>query len=154
MPPQFHLLELSPADALSQRREQFHQIDLINSHEGAGNLTPATANRYRLHVLRGGNIFGFPLDGPNAPRFVERWNETGRALRSDRLRFHAQRPRRSPGRVLAAARAPRRRSVRTHSGSRARAPSGPLDDPAEPPLEVVPSRASGATLVAGWRERL
>jgi hypothetical protein len=134
--------ELNPAERWRRLRRQHHQLDLLDSHEEAGNVTAETAACYRLHVLRGGSIFGLPLDGPNAAESVRKWEETNRALRQDGRRWLLQRHAEVrhgvghlPGRVQAAARAPRRRSVR--NGSRkARAPAS--SEPEPPPLRVVP----------------
>jgi hypothetical protein len=140
--------QLSPAERLRRLREQHHQLLLIDSHEEAGNLTAETAACYRVHVLRGGSIFGFPLDGPNAAESVKKWEETNRALRQDGRRWLLQHraeavgarvSHRAPRQRRANARAPRRRSVRT--GSRqAGAPgsSSSDDDPPKPPLVAVP----------------
>jgi hypothetical protein len=130
---------------LAHLHEQLHQLVLIDSLEEGGVLTAKTAARYRLHVLRGGSIFGFPVDGPNAPQAVKRWKETERALHLDasrqRLSARTERARHLPGpsvRKRGSARAPRRRTVRT-AGAQARSPgSRNDDDPAGPPLSAVP----------------
>ena len=127
-----------PDVALSKLREQHHQLELIDSHEETGNLTAETAARYRVHVLRGGSIFGFPLDGPNAAESVERWNETSRAIQRDGLRLNLQRTSRVPElrvRNRLSRRAPRRRTVRR---TRAQALAPGSKDPPDPPLEAVP----------------
>jgi hypothetical protein len=164
---------------LGRLREQYHQLLLIDSHEEAGNLTARTAAYYRVHVLRGGSIFGFPLDGANAAQFVKRWRQTERALclaaNKQRLSARTERARylRGPSvRKRGSARASRRRGVRT-AGSRARAP-GPkasdddppsvTDSPAPRPCEVcgedfTPKRRSNARVCsnrcrqAGFRKR-
>ena len=128
----------APAARLGKLHEQYRQLLLIDSHEEAGNLTPKTAAIYRVHVLRGGSIIGFPLDGPNAPEFVERLNETSRAIQRDGLRLNLQRTSRAPElsiRNRSSRRAPRRRSVR-RARAQARAPGS--KDPPDPPLEAVP----------------
>ena len=51
-------------EELKRLWEQFLQLELIDSHEEAGNLTAKTARGYRLHVLRVGSIYGFPQTGP------------------------------------------------------------------------------------------
>lgn len=130
---------VNTADELRRLRDQHRQLLLIDSHEGAGNVTPETASRYRLHVLRGGSIFGLPMDGPNAARCVSRWQKTERALRQDG-RLHLLRQLRlealpcAPQPRRGAARSPRRRSVR-RAASRARGPDDPLGS--EPPLGVA-----------------
>jgi hypothetical protein len=131
---------------LGRLREQYHQLLLIDSHEEAGNLTARTAACYRVHVLRGGSIFGFPLDGANAAQFVKRWRQTERALwlaaNKQRLSARTERARYLPGpsvRKRGSARASRRRRLRTAS-SRARAP-GPKASDDDPP-SVTDSRAA------------
>ena len=119
--------------------EQFLQLELIDSHEEAGNLTAKTARGYRLHVLRGGSIYVFPLDGSNAQEFVQRWNETRRALQRDHWtgRSPELSVRNRPSR-----RAPRRRSVRTNRRAQTRSPGSRSDDsPEPPPLRVAPFAA-------------
>ena len=133
--------ELNPAAArLSKLHEQRCQVFLIVSLEEDGILTPETAAIYLVHVLRGGSIYGFPVDGPNAPEAVERWNETTRALQRDSLRLNLQRSSRSPElrvRSRPSRRAPRRRNVR-RARAQARSPGSSSDDgPQLPPLRVV-----------------
>jgi len=135
---------------LARLGEQLRQLVLIDSLEEGGVLTVKTATCYRLHVLRGGSIFGFPVDGPNAPQAVKRWRQTERALQLDasrqRLSARIERAGHLPApsvRKRGSARAPRRRSVRT-AGAQARSPgSSNDDDPAGPPLSAVPSRGAG-----------
>jgi hypothetical protein len=137
--------ETQKVSPLARLREQLHQLVLIDSLEEDGVLTVETAMCYRLHVLRGGSVFGFPVDGANAPQFVKRWKQTERALRLDasrqRLSARTERARHLPDpsvRKRGSARAPRRRSVRT-AGAQARSPgSSNDDDPAGPPLTAVP----------------
>jgi hypothetical protein len=142
--------DLSPAEHRRDLLERHCQLVMIDSHEEAGNLTAQTASRYRLHVLRGGNVLRFPLDGPNAPEAVRQWEEADLALADCALRYpnvHAadaearrlvRRVRRgdraaafvrlapSPERqaVRPTARSPRRRSVRSRR-AKARAPDDP-----------------------------
>jgi alkylated DNA nucleotide flippase Atl1 len=77
----------------------------------------------------------------NAPRYAKRrlWNMTVH----DVVAWHRTVNRKGTPcaalqRRVSTARAPRRRSVRRRCGNRARAPSGPSDEPAEPHLEAVP----------------
>jgi hypothetical protein len=129
-------------EELNRLQEQFRQLDLIDSDEKAGNLTQETAAIYRLHVLRGGSIFGLPLDGPNAAEAVKQWQRTDRALTRDGRLYFLQHSRQT---AVAAARLPRhrrasgrapRRNVR-RARAQARAP-GSKDPPPDLPLEAVP----------------
>jgi hypothetical protein len=72
---------------LAELRERYRQLLLIDSHEEAGHLLPATAAAYRLLVLRGISIIGLPLDDtPETRKWAEEQRATALEMAADTLR--------------------------------------------------------------------
>jgi hypothetical protein len=113
----------------------------LDELEETGVLLPGTAARYRADLVeRGVSIFGRPMDGPTARKYVEQWN----GMEVDRAALAALNAQRT-GDLAAASNVghvrhfsparPRERRARRSQRSTAR---GDPDPEHEPPLKVVP----------------